>query len=200
MGRAGGSANPVEKHSRYDDIITSSIEVFSRTNYENATTAMLACEAGVAEGTIYKYFPSKKELFLECCRYVEKLLEERYRAVYEDCGDRPLEYLKRVAKSYVDFVFENPSMSKFLAFMLNGSFDSDLRREMERFITLHVDTTERMIRKAIDSGELKGDLDPGSVAWMFVGGYFTIILMAELGAKEARDPEFLEKSLFEILK
>ena len=45
---------------RYNEIILSSIEVFSRTNYEKATTAMLAKEAGVAEGTLYKLLPQQE--------------------------------------------------------------------------------------------------------------------------------------------
>lgn len=187
------------KGPKYTDLILSSIDVFSRTNYEKATTAMLAKEAGVAEGTIYKYFPSKKQLFLECCQYVENLLLERYAAIYEETDNQPVEYLRRVAHSYLDFVKQNPSMRRFLAFILNNAFDDDFRGELEGFVKMNVEATERMIEKAKEQGEISAKIDSRSAAWMFVGGYFTLILMAEIGASEALDHEYLENFFQSIL-
>ncbi len=183
---------------RYEHIILSSINVFSRTNYEKATTAMLAREAGVAEGTLYKYFSSKKELFLACCAYVEDMLLARYREIYRETKDRPVEYLRRVAQSYLEFVLENPNMRRFLAFILNNSFDDDFRGELERFVRLNVGATERMIELGIDRGEITGKIDPTGAAWLFVGGYFTLIMMAEVGATEALSPKYLD-SLFQAV-
>ncbi|RJP31938.1 MAG: TetR/AcrR family transcriptional regulator [Actinobacteria bacterium] len=181
------------KVDRQNEIILASIDAFSRTNYEKATTAMLAREAGVAEGTLYKYFPSKKELFLACCRYIEELLITRYDAIYKEYRGQPLESLKHVAASYLDFVRENPSMRKFLAFVLNNSFDEDFRRELEGFINLNIRATERMLRQAQEKGEVREDLDPRTVAWFYVGGYFTLILMTEMEAEEVEDPAFVAK-------
>jgi AcrR family transcriptional regulator len=183
------------KGNRYNDIILASIDAFSRTNYEKATTAMLAKEAGIAEGTLYKYFPSKKELFLECCRYIEGLLIARYDAIYLDYKNEPLEYLKRVSKSYLAFVRENPTMRKFLAFVLNNTFDEDFRRELEDFINLNIRATEHMLRKGQTMGEVRKDLDPRIVAWFYVGGYFTLILMTEMETDEVEDPDFMDKYL-----
>ena len=183
------------KGNRGNDIILTSIDAFSRTNYEKATTAMLAREAGVAEGTLYKYFPSKKELFLACCRYIEDLLIARYELIYRDHKDEPLEYLKLVSKSYTSFVRENPSMRKFLAFVLNNTFDADFRRELEGFINLNIRATEYMLRKGQQMGEIRKDLDPNIVAWFYVGAYFTLILMTEMEADEIEDPDFVDKYL-----
>jgi TetR/AcrR family transcriptional regulator len=183
------------KGNRYNEIILSSIDAFSRTNYEKATTALLAKEAGIAEGTLYKYFPSKKELFLACCRYIEDLLIARYDAIYHECRGEPLEYLKRVSRSYLAFVHENPSMRKFLAFVLNNTFDEDFRRELEDFISLNIRATEHMLRRGQELGEIREDLDPRVVAWFYVGAYFTLILMTEMGVDEIGEPDFVDKYL-----
>lgn len=188
-------AQRMVKGNRYNEIILASIDAFSRTNYEKATTVLLAREAGIAEGTLYKYFSSKKELFLACCRYIESLLIERYDAIYLECRDDPLEYLKRVSRSYLAFVRENPTMRKFLAFVLNNTFDEDFRRELEDFISLNIRATEHMLRKGQAMGEVRKDLDPRVVAWFYVGGYFTLILMAEMDAEEVEDPDFMDKFL-----
>lgn len=49
---------------RQQQILDAALEVFSRKGFALATTAEIAREAGVAEGTIYNYFPSKRELFI----------------------------------------------------------------------------------------------------------------------------------------
>ena len=185
----------MEKSDRYNEIILACIDTFSRTNYEKATTALLAREAGVAEGTLYKYFSSKKELFLACCRYIEELLIARYDAIYLEYGDHPLEYLKRVSRSYLAFVRENPSMRKFLAFVLNNSFDEDFRRELEDFVNLNIGATEHMLRKGQELGEIRGDIDCRLVAWLYVGAYFTLILITEMAPDEIDDPDIADKYL-----
>lgn len=185
---------------RYEQIIISSIDVFARTNYDKATTAMIAKEAGIAEGTLYKYFSSKKELFLECFRYVEDLLLRRYRDIYHETGDDPVEYLKRVAQSYLEFVMENPQMRKFVAFILNNSFDEDFGSELVRFVKLNVDTTERMIKEGQKRGQITAEIDPRGAAWIFVGGYFTLILMAEVSGDEAFSPGYLDSLFKSVLR
>ena len=177
---------------RYEQIILSSIDVFSRTNYEKATTALLAGEACIAEGTLYKYFPSKKELFLACYRYAEELLLDKYRKIYKEQGDDTVAYLQAVAHSYLEFVVENPNMRKFIAFILNNSFDDDFKSELERFVKLNVDATERMIQVGIEKGQVLPGVDARAAAWMFVGGYFTLIMMAEIGATEALGNRYLD--------
>jgi hypothetical protein len=44
-------------------------------------------------------------------------------------------------------------------------------------------------------GEVRKDLDPSIVAWFYVGGYFTLILMTEMNADEVEDPDFMDKYL-----
>ena len=189
----------MEKGERYNQILLSCIDVFSRTNYEKATTAMLAKESGIAEGTLYKYFPSKKELFLECYRYIARQLIDRYNAVYKEHREQPLESLKGVAQSYLDFVKENPSMRKFLAFVLNNSFDEDFAKEMEEFLDLNIRATEGLLERAMRRGELNKRVDPHIMAWFFVGGYFTLILMTEMEEDTVRDPRFLDMYMSALL-
>ena len=45
-------------------IIRAAITVLSDQNYQNMKTASVAAEAGIAEGTIYRYFTGKKDLFV----------------------------------------------------------------------------------------------------------------------------------------
>jgi TetR/AcrR family transcriptional regulator, fatty acid metabolism regulator protein len=50
-------------------IIESAAKVLLRENYQNMKTASIAKEAGIAEGTIYRYFKSKKDILVGVIRY-----------------------------------------------------------------------------------------------------------------------------------
>jgi TetR/AcrR family fatty acid metabolism transcriptional regulator len=58
-----------------DKIIEAAIEVLSKGNYETMKTASVAAKAGIAEGTIYRYFENKRDLFIEVIREIGKRLE-----------------------------------------------------------------------------------------------------------------------------
>ena len=47
---------------RREEIIRTAVKLFAERGYAHTTTKAIACEAGIAEGTIYKYFASKREL------------------------------------------------------------------------------------------------------------------------------------------
>jgi AcrR family transcriptional regulator len=51
--------------TRKEQLIKAAFSVFSEKGFASATTAEIAKNAGVAEGTIYLYFKSKRELFID---------------------------------------------------------------------------------------------------------------------------------------
>ena len=49
---------------REQQILDAALAIFSKKGFAEATTAEIARTAGVAEGTIYNYFQSKRELLV----------------------------------------------------------------------------------------------------------------------------------------
>jgi len=49
---------------RRNQILDAAARLFARKGYKGATIREIACEAGVAEGTIYNYFDSKHDLLI----------------------------------------------------------------------------------------------------------------------------------------
>lgn len=50
------------RQNREQQILDAAIQVFSSKGYGSATTAEIAAAAGVAEGTVFRYFKTKKDL------------------------------------------------------------------------------------------------------------------------------------------
>lgn len=68
---------------RREQILNAARDIFTRQGYSNATTAEIARTAGIAEGTIYNYFSSKRELLTALLkshilsRPLEEMLKQR---------------------------------------------------------------------------------------------------------------------------
>lgn len=54
--------NRVSAEERRAAIVSAAVRLFSRQGYANTTTREIAADAGVAEGSIYRYFKSKQEI------------------------------------------------------------------------------------------------------------------------------------------
>ena len=59
-------------------IINGAITVFSRKGFYKAKIEEIAAQAEVGKGTVYEYFSSKKELFLEMFLYIEEKYETMF--------------------------------------------------------------------------------------------------------------------------
>lgn len=51
--------------NKYDQILTASSRIFLKNGFEKTTVEAIAIEAKVGKGTIYEYFDSKENLFVE---------------------------------------------------------------------------------------------------------------------------------------
>ena len=60
-------------------ILDTAARLFAERGYAQTPISLLAAEAGVAEGTIFRHFRSKDEIFLELLRNLrEKITEDVY--------------------------------------------------------------------------------------------------------------------------
>ena len=57
------------KEDKYLTIIEAAVEILQDENYQSMKTALIAEKASIAEGTIYRYFKNKREIF-------QKVVEE----------------------------------------------------------------------------------------------------------------------------
>lgn len=94
-------------------IIQAAIEVFSRNNFANSTISEIAGKANVAEGTIYKYFKNKEDLFFSIP--VEKTKEFcRELELHSQGIDGSLNKIKKFIWYYLYFFKTNPKYARTL--------------------------------------------------------------------------------------
>jgi TetR/AcrR family fatty acid metabolism transcriptional regulator len=131
----------VDKQKKRRTIIEAAIAVFSRTGYQRAKIKDIADEAGVGKGTVYEYFRSKQELFLQMgeCLF-ERHMEDQRRKL--ELVFSPEEQLRALIVSTLE---QTARWAGFLYLIIDIWSEMDQRGEQDRFGLLKVGMLERAV-------------------------------------------------------
>jgi AcrR family transcriptional regulator len=153
-------------------ILKAASSVFARKPFHEVRTDEIAAEAGVGKGTLYRYFPTKDDLFYATLvdGFDEMdLVLEGLRA-----GDgAPAEALAACAKEAVRIFWARPSFAMVL------HRDERRFRSRERELRRRRETLLRFVRETISRGAARGDfraVDPRVAADLFLGMIRAVIL------------------------
>jgi AcrR family transcriptional regulator len=94
---------------RRAEILDIAAQLFAQHGYAKTDVQEVADTLGVGKGTIYRYFPSKSELFLGAVDRGMALLRSRVEADVADIQD-PLEILTGAIRSYLVFFESYPEL------------------------------------------------------------------------------------------
>ncbi len=99
--------------SRQEEILEVAIRLFAQHGYSDTDTQLLAEELGVGKGTIYRYFPSKRELFLAAVDRVMRKMLELVLARIDPIED-PLLRIFTGIRTFLRFFGEHPEYVELL--------------------------------------------------------------------------------------
>src|SRR5437588_12026083 len=94
--------------SRQEEILDGAVRLFAEHGYANTDTQLLADDLGVGKGTLYRYFPSKQELFLAAVDRAMRQLRERIDGRIAGIDD-PLDQIAEAIRTYLAFVADHPA-------------------------------------------------------------------------------------------
>jgi AcrR family transcriptional regulator len=98
---------------RHEEILEMAAKLFARHGYSETDTQLLADQLGVGKGTLYRYFPSKRDLFLAAADRVMLKLRAHVDASIEGIRD-PLEQIASAIRAYLAFFAEQPGFVELL--------------------------------------------------------------------------------------
>jgi TetR/AcrR family transcriptional regulator len=176
-------------------ILQAATRVFARSNYRLAGTADIALEAGISEPTIYKYFPSKKDLFIRILKRIgEGILKMWTEVVSSEEGDA-LSALRRMGRVYVESLRTHSDVLKIQFQALAESDDPDIARQLREDHKAYVRFIARLIDRAKSEGLVRSDVDPYAGGWLFDSIGFTMTLVRLLNF----DQEVGERRVVEMM-
>ncbi len=140
------------RRERRQDILKAAMKVFARRGYAAATIRAIAREAGIAQGTIYLYFPSKRDILLAL--YRSMILES-----FEEILARPEKadaegFLRSLIVDRIRRFRRNPRAVRFAFTEL--PFHPELREKLYREIALEqLGRLQAFLKDRIAKGELR---------------------------------------------
>lgn len=143
--------------NREEEILEAAIKIFSEKGFSAATTSEIAREAGVAEGTIFRYFKTKKDILIKVMAKVleilgEKLIIGRLTNLFEGNKEKSeREILIIILKDRLELFEKYWDMIKIVATEMQ--FHEDLR---EVFIKNVVVKGKNVVETFLSTGVNKG--------------------------------------------
>jgi len=99
--------------SRKEEILTQAALLFAERGYSETDTQLLADTIGVGKGTVYRYFPSKRELFLAAADRVMRMMRQSVDESVAEIKD-PIEQITTGVRAFLDFFAEHPEFVELL--------------------------------------------------------------------------------------
>lgn len=164
---------------RREAILDAAVEEFAAHGYEAATTAGIAARAGISQPYVFRFFPTKKELYVA----VIDRCSARILATWEGAVPQPSETrLQALGRTYVEML---PAYRKELAvkFAAYGSaHDPEIAGVMRHHLA-------RIYRYVVHQAERDGSETPHEDAVQFVARGFFINAAMAIGLESALGPE-----------
>ena len=88
------------RDERTNQIKKASLKIFARYGYLGTKTSMIALEAGISEGLIYKYFNSKEELFTTLIQELMKEAKSDLEGLYHLAGS-PFDQIQTLTENMI---------------------------------------------------------------------------------------------------
>ena len=107
MAQRGRPLDALSRMQRRDEILAAAARVFARYGYAGTEMQAVADETGIAKGTLYLYYKSKEQLFLDAVdRGVLRMKEFIHTAA--DQVDDPLERIETAIVAYMKYFADHP--------------------------------------------------------------------------------------------
>ncbi len=161
-------AQKLDSEIRQEQIAQAALAVVAQHGVRRLSIASVAQRVGVVPSALYRHFKSKDAIVDTVMSLVRERLLENVRAVAQAVPD-PLEQLHVLLARHVQFIKENQALPRLVFSEQVYEGRPGRRRAMFRTIQAYLDQVAEIVRRGQAQGRVRKDLDPGTVAVMFLG-------------------------------
>jgi len=155
MALDGKSKHEVVSEFRSGEILAAARKVFAGSGFSEATMDGIASAAGIAKGTVYLYFSSKKDIYLAALKQGLIELRDRTRANMQ-AANGVHERLRAFVRTRLEYAEANRDFikiyhSEFGNFTNAAAHDS----EFQQLYLAQARELEKILHSAMESGEIR---------------------------------------------
>lgn len=161
MSAEGGEADGLSRREQKKAlhrrrILETAREVFFRDGFVDANLDEVAQRAGVAKGTLYRYFESKADLYVAVLAHNGDLFAERMRRVRAEAGPDAAEQIRRIKRFYLEHWTANPEYFQIFWAVENQAVIGDLPPSAEAQVTRLWEECLEVVAASIEQGIEQG--------------------------------------------
>lgn len=153
-------------------ILDAARALVSEGGWAEAQVSHVASAAGVATGSVYRYFPSKADLFVEVLSVVSQREVDVLEAI-ADNDDSPFQTLHAAVSAFVERAMRN----RRLAYALIAE-PCEKEIDEARLVYRHAISKQimRIVKEGQEHGDFRADLDLNIAATVIVGGFMESLI------------------------
>ena len=189
-----------DKSSAVEDkrrqLLDAAVRVFARKGFHASRVGDIAEEAGVAHGLLYHYFKSKDQVLEAVFSENWSLLIARIESV-EETDEPAADQLRHVAAIVLRTWLHLPDVVRVVIQEFGRSPELS---ERIGDLTLPIDAIQRVIRRGIERGEFRKDIDPVFAATVVYGSIDELLTGWVLGRLPGSEEDVAraEQTLVEV--
>lgn len=150
--------------SKLERIKDATVELVVSHGYNSASVSLIAKRAGVADGYLYRFYPSKYDLVSD----IFKSKVEQLADVLDDLYSQK-DTLREVVYQFVAHIInrakESPIQTKFLFMLIH-----DYTFEIDKGVALRLkETFEKLVQKGQQNGEINADVTSEDLYVLVIG-------------------------------
>lgn len=191
----GGEMNKVEASK--EKIVEATVKIAMDKGFANTRTADIAKEAGVSEGLIFKYFPTKNHLFAMILNDNIQRLKNGVQEIIDDSGLSPTSKIISV----INFHFKFFTIDRNIVQLIFGHSERrsmiDVESVFQQGVNPYVLLVTRILEEGIKKGEFK-PLNPEVTALAIIGG-MQVTIINNLFLKTKKDLESTKSELIKFI-
>jgi len=176
-----------ERETRKNLILDAALNVFEKKTFYKTSMSDIAKELGVSTATLYSYFPSQEELFLEAfirdLSYIDQILKESFdnSSNKEDSSTA----IDTLANAMVSHLLNSEATFQLISLLMT---ERDMPEHLkEKFYMMKQELNERMLNVLKLSGIKDPDIKTSRAFFASVIG--AIMLFKNFPEKEMKDTE-----------
>jgi len=175
----------LDLHEKEQRILESAILIFSEKGFSAATTSEIAKKAGVAEGTIFRYFKTKKDILrgilVQTINLIgNKLVVGQIEKILLEHADKDLRtILKEVLYDRMQMVDSIYPMARVV--ITEALYHEDIREAVyENIIAKALAVFQLFHQKMAEKGILRNDLEPDVLFRSILGNMAILIAQKKM--------------------
>ena len=156
------------EEKRKQEILEACFEEFALNTYSSASLSRIIKKLGLAKGSFYRYFKSKKELYSYLLQYSTS---RRMREVKEILGSEKKSLYEKMVENFsmkVRFDIQHPLLSGFQYNVMKerynkeiGNIDLQIKKEILNLV-------KKILITHTQKGEIRDDIDPDIITFLIM--------------------------------